>query len=710
MCNYILLLAGIGLLTACNQQETVFKNIEVKYPDTVKDTSVVEDYFGTAVADPYRWLEDDRSAETAAWVKAENEVTQSYLSQIPFRDALKKRYETLFNYEKYSAPFTEGAFIYYYKNSGLQNQSVLYREPEKGGQPELFLDPNGFSKDGTTSMAGVSFSKDGSMVAYNLSEGGSDWQKIAVMNALTKEMLPDTLELKFSGANWKGNEGFYYSNYQKAKVGNVLSAKNENHKLYYHKLGTPQSEDVVVYGTDANPVRYIDGYVSEDEKWLFISAANETYGNSLYVKDLTKPGSAVVPMVDNMKNLHDVVDVDDNFFYLQTDLDAPTGKLVAAPITNPGMANWKTLIEARPEVLSASAAGGSLFCTYLKDAVNKVYQYDHNGKEIREVALPALGSAGGFSGKKEEKETYYVFTSYINPPTIYKMNIADGKTEVYKESNVQFNPEDYESTQVFYPSKDGTKIPMIITHKKGLELNGNNPCLLYAYGGFGVSLTPFFSTSNILLLENGGIYAVANLRGGGEYGEDWHNEGIKLKKQNVFDDFYAAAQYLKDKKYTSKEKLAIEGGSNGGLLVGVTITQHPDMCQVAFPAVGVLDMLRYHKFTAGAGWSYDYGTSEDNKEMFDYLYGYSPLHNIKPANYPATMVTTADHDDRVVPAHSFKFTATLQANQKGSNPVLIRIETNAGHGAGKSTQQTIQEEADKWSFMFYNVGLHPAKL
>jgi len=705
MRSYLFLLTGFLVFAACTQPDTVLKTVEVKYPDTKKDTTVTDDYFGTKVADPYRWLEDDRSAETAAWVKAENAVTQDYLAQIPFREAIKKRYETIYNYEKYSAPFKQGDFIYYYKNTGLQNQDVLYREPVKGGEAEVFLDPNSFSKDGTTSLAGMGFSKDGSMVAFNLSEGGSDWQKLAVMNAVTKQMLTDTLELKFSGASWKGNEGFYYCNYKKLKEGNVLSAKNENHQLYYHKLGTPQTEDKVVYGSDASPVRYMGGYVSEDEKWLFISAANETYGGSLYVQDLTKPGSAVVPIVADMKNNHFVVVNDDNFFYLQTDLGAPTGKLVAVPVGNLGVANWKTLIDAKPEVLSASAAGGVLFCTYLKDAVNKVYQFDYSGKLIREVALPGLGSAGGFSGKKEEKETFYVFTSYVNPPAIYKMNIADGSTEVYKESKVQFNTNDFESKQVFYPSKDGTKIPMIITYKKGLELNGKNPCLLYAYGGFGVSLTPYFSTSNVILLENGGVFAVANLRGGGEYGEDWHNAGIKMKKQNVFDDFYAAAQYLTEQKYTSKEMLAIEGGSNGGLLIGATITQHPDICKVAFPAVGVMDMLRYHTFTAGAGWSYDYGTSQDSKEMFAYLYGYSPLHNIKPAAYPATMVTTADHDDRVVPAHSFKFAATLQANQQATNPVLIRIETNAGHGAGRSTKQTIEEETDKWSFMFYNVGV-----
>ena len=690
-----------------NQSEVAFTSIEVKYPVTKKDSTVKDDYFGTLVADPYRWLENDTSAETAAWVKAENEVTHNYLSKIPFREAIEKRYETLYNYEKYSAPFKQGKFTYYYKNSGLQNQSVLYRESADNATPELFLDPNSFSADGTTSMAGIAFSKDGSMAAYNISEGGSDWQKLVVMDALNKKQTGDTLELKFSGASWKGNEGFYYSNYERPKVGNVLSAKNENHKLYYHKLGTPQKDDKLIYGDDANPVRYMGGYLSEDEKWLIITTANETYGNALYVQDITKPGSPVIPVVTNMKNSHGIVDVDETNFYIQTDLGAPTSKLVIAPIANPVQANWKTIVDAKPEVLNVSSGGGSLFCTYMKDAVNKVYQFDKTGKEVREIKLPGLGTASGFNAKKEEKEVYYVFTSYINPPTIYKMDIATGSASVYKESKVQFNPGDYESVQVFYTSKDGTKIPMIITHKKGIELNGKNPCLLYGYGGFGISLTPGFSTARLILLENGGILAIPNLRGGGEYGEDWHNQGIKTKKQNVFDDFIAAAQFLVDKKYTSRNKLAIEGGSNGGLLVGACITQQPDMCKVAFPAVGVMDMLRYHKFTAGAGWAYDYGTSADSKEMFEYLYHYSPLHNLKEASYPATLITTADHDDRVVPAHSFKFAATMQQSQKGSNPVLIRIETKAGHGAGKSTQQVIEEVADKWSFMFYNIGLNP---
>ena len=704
--------ACIFLLNACNNKKkqpglTEYKNITLKYPQTKKDSTVKDTYFGTVVPDPYRWLENDTSSETAAWVKAENEVTQNYLSQIPFRDAIKKRYEKLYNFEKYSAPFRQGKYMYYYKNSGLQNQNVLYREADGSTTPEEFLDPNTFSKDGTTSLAGINFSKDGSMAAYNISEGGSDWQKIVVMDAVTKKQTGDTLELKFSGASWKGNDGFYYSNYERTKQGNVLSAKNDNQKLYYHKLGTPQSADKLVYGDDAHPVRYIWGYMSEDEKWLIMGGANETYGNSMYVQDLSKPGSPVIPIVTDMKNSYGIVDVDDNYFYIQSDKDAPTNKLVTAPVADPKPANWKTIVEAKPEVLSASAVGGSIFCSYLKDAVNKVYQYNRAGKQVREVQLPGLGTASGFSGKKEEKETYYVFTSYVNPATIYKMDLASGKTTVYKESKVQFKPADFESKQVFYTSKDGAKIPMLITYKKGVELNGKNPCLLYGYGGFSVSLTPYFSTSNMILLENGGIYAVPNIRGGGEYGEDWHNAGIKTKKQNVFDDFIAAAQYLVDNKYTSRDMLAIEGGSNGGLLIGACITQKPDMCKVAFPAVGVMDMLRYNKFTAGAGWSYDFGTAQDSKEMFEYLYHYSPLHNIKAAAYPATMVTTADHDDRVVPAHSFKFAATMQANQQGTNPVLIRIETKAGHGAGRSTQQVLQEQADKWSFMFYNMGVKP---
>ncbi|MEP7372162.1 MAG: prolyl oligopeptidase family serine peptidase [Chitinophagaceae bacterium] len=705
-------ITAVLFLASCNSNKEAtlseFKAIKVKYPTTKKDSTVKDNYFGTEVADPYRWLENDSSAETAAWVKTENEVTDNYLSQIPFRDKIRKRYEELYNYEKYSAPFKEGKFTYYYKNSGLQNQSVLFRESADSKEPEIFLDPNAFSKDGTTSLAGINFSRDGSMAAYNISEGGSDWQRLIIINAITKELIGDTLDIKFGAASWKGNEGFYYSTYDKVKNGSKLSGVTESHKVYFHKVGTPQKDDKLIFGSNEKPYRYLGVGVSEDEQWLFIYTAKETYGNGLYVQNLATPDAPIKPMITDMKNRHGVVYNDASFFYIQTDKDAPTGKIVSAPVSNPDAANWKTIIEAKPEVLTASSAGHYIFCSYLKDAITKVSQHDTSGKLVREIELPGPGTADGFYAKQDEKETYFTFASYITPVTIYKMDIEGGKSEVYKQSKVQFKTEGYESKQVFYTSKDGTRIPMIITYKKGIELNGKNPCLLYGYGGFSVSLTPWFSTSTIILLENGGVYAVPNLRGGGEYGEDWHQQGIKTKKQNVFDDFIAAAQYLEDNKYTSTEYLAIEGGSNGGLLVGACITQKPGMCKVAFPAVGVMDMLRYHKFTAGAGWAYDYGTSEESKEMFDYLYQYSPLHNIKEANYPATMVTTADHDDRVVPAHSFKFAATMQEKQEGANPVLIRIETKAGHGAGMSTQQMIDQQKDKWSFMFYNMGVEPS--
>ena len=529
------------------------------------------------------------------------------------------------------------------------------------------------------------------------------------MDAISKKTEGDTLlDIKFGSLSWKGNEGFYYSTYDRPKEGSFLAGKTDNHKLYFHKLGTAQKDDQLIFGGSAKQFRYLYGGVSEDQKWLLISGANSTYGNELYVLNLLTPGAAIVQMVSDMKNQHTVIDVDDQFFYIQTDRNAPNGKLMTAALTTPAEANWKTLIDSKPEVLSASVAGGNIFCSYLKDAVSKVYQYDKAGKQIREIVLPGLGSAGGFSARKDEKELYYGYTGYTAPYSIFKLNIESGKTELYKQPKVEFKPEEYESKQIFYTSKDGTKIPMIITHKKGIKMDGKNPCLLYGYGGFGASITPFFSTSRIILLENGGIFAVANLRGGGEYGQNWHEQGIKLKKQNVFDDFLAAATYLVDNKFTSREKLAIQGESNGGLLVGACITQQPDMCKVAFPFVGVLDMLRYHKFTAGAGWAYDYGTSEDNKEMFEYLYKYSPLHNIKKAAYPATLISTADHDDRVVPAHSFKFAAAIQEKHTGTNPVVIRIQTNAGHGAGMSTQQIIADESEKWSFMFYNMGITPS--
>jgi prolyl oligopeptidase len=676
-----------------------------KYPNT-KTVDQKDDYFGTTVADPYRWLEDDQSAETKDWVVAENKVTGDYLGQIPFRDAIKKRLTELWNYEKYTAPFKEGEYTYFYKNDGLQNQFVLYRQ--KGEEsPELFLDPNKFSNDGTTSLQGIDFTKDGTLAAYQISEGGSDWRKVIVIDTKTKQIVGDTLyDVKFSGISWLHNEGFYYSSYDKPKEGSALSGKTQFHKLYYHKLGTAQSEDKLIFGGEATPRRYIGGGVSEDEKYLIISAANTTHGNELYIQDLSKVNAPIVPMVTGYDHEHNVVYAENGKLFIETSEGAPNRRLAVADASHPEIKNWKTLIPEGKFPLSVSSCGRKLFAQYLEDAVSKVYQYGLDGKMEHEIKLPGLGTAGGFGGKMEEKETYYTFTSYLYPTSIFKYDIATGITTLFKKPNVQFNPEEYESKQLFYKSKDGTRIPMIITYKKGMKQQGSYPVMLYGYGGFNISLSPSFSTSNIAFMEHGGIYAVANLRGGGEYGDKWHDEGTKMHKQNVFDDFIAAAEYLIKEKYTSKDYLAISGGSNGGLLIGACLTQRPDLYRVCFPAVGVLDMLRYNKFTAGAGWAYDYGTAEDSKEMFAYLHGYSPVHHVKKgACYPATLITTGDHDDRVVPAHSFKFAASLQAAQGCDNPVLISIETKAGHGAGKPTDMVIQEQADKWAFLFWNMGL-----
>lgn len=679
--------------------------IKMTYPKTNK-IDVADTYFGTVINDPYRWLEDDRSAETKAWVEAENRVTQNYLSGIPFRQAIKNRLETLWNYEKYTAPFKEGAYIYFYKNDGLQNQYVLYRQKGKG-KAEVFLDPNTFSKDATTSLAGIEFTKDGSMAAYQISEGGSDWRKVIILNTGDLSIIGDTLtDIKFSGLAWKGKEGFYYSSYDKPKEGSQLSGLTQFHKLYFHQVGTSQKEDRLIFGGDQTPRRYIGANVSEDQRFLVISAAESTTGNELYIQDLSMPGSPIVNIVNNFKNEHNVIDNRDSKLYIYTNLNAPNFRVVTVDVSDPSPKNWKDLIPETENVLSVSTAGGKIFANYLKDATSLVLQYDMEGNLERTVTLPGVGSATGFSAKKIEKELYYTFTSYIYPPTIYKYIIGSGQSIEYKKAGVEFDPSRFVSKQVFYTSKDGTKIPMIITHKKGLELNGRNPTLLYGYGGFSVSLTPAFSTSNIILLEQGGVYAVPNLRGGGEYGEKWHLAGTKMNKQNVFDDFIAAAEYLISNNYTSKDYLAASGGSNGGLLVAAVMTQRPELFKVVLPAVGVLDMLRYNKFTAGAGWAYDYGTAEDSKEMFEYLLNYSPYHALKPGiSYPATLITTADHDDRVVPAHSFKFAARLQEFHNGTNPALIRIETNAGHGAGKPTAKIIEEQADKWAFMLYNMGL-----
>lgn len=696
-------------LVSCQSQNKIeaLKNITLKpYPQTEKiDHKDV--YFGTEVEDPYRWLEDDLSDKTKAWVQEQNEVTQDYLSQIPYREAIKQRLEYLWNYEKYSAPFEEGEYIYWFKNDGLQNQSVLYRKKGENGKEEIFLDPNKFSEDGTTSLAGISFSKDGSLVAYQISEGGSDWRKVIVMRTADKSIVGDTLvNVKFSGLAWRGNEGFYYSSYDRPKEGSILSAMTDAHKLYFHKLNTPQTDDELILGGENLKRRYIGAYLTEDERFLVVSAANTTSGNELYIKDLTIPNSDFVGIVPNMDKNHAVLDNEGSRLIIYTELNAPNGKIVTVDFANPTPDHWADLIPETENVLTPSVGGGKIFATYLKDAISMVKQYDRNGKLEREIELPGVGTASGFSAKKKDKHLYYSFTSYIHPNTIYKYNIETGKSEVYKESGVKFDPSQYESKQVFYTSKDGTKVPMIITHKKGIKLDGTNPTLLYGYGGFNISLTPAFSLAQVILLEQGGVYAVANLRGGGEYGERWHLAGTKMNKQNVFDDFIAAAEYLISEKYTSSERLAIAGGSNGGLLVGACMTQRPELFKVAFPAVGVLDMLRYHKFTAGAGWAFDYGTSEDSKEMFEYLYRYSPYHALKPGvAYPATMITTADHDDRVVPAHSFKFAARLQEYHKGNHPVLIRIDTKAGHGAGKSTSMQIEEYADRWAFMFQNMGI-----
>lgn len=674
------------------------------YPQT-RQGDVVDEYFGEKVPDPYRWLEDDMSDETAEWVKAQNKVTFGYLEQIKFREDIEKKLEKLWNYEKVSSPFKEGNYTYFYKNDGLQNQSVVYRTNEKG-ETEVFLDPNKFSDDGTTSLSQLTFSKDGSIAAYSISEGGSDWRKIIVIDAETKEQLEQPLvDVKFSGISWKGNEGFYYSSYDKPE-GSELSAKTDQHKLYYHSLGTEQKNDPVVFGgTEAQKHRYVSGQVTEDDRYLLISAAVSTSGNKLFIKDLSKKDAPLVTILDHTNSDTYVLDNRGSKLYLVTNLDAPNKKVVTVDASNPTPENWQDFIKQTDNVLSINTGAGFMFAEYMVDAISKVKQYDYDGKLVRDIDLPGVGSVGGFGGKKEDETLYFSFSNYITPSTIYSFDPKSGSSDVYRKPEIAFNPDNFESKQVFYTSKDGTKVPMIISYKKGLKLNGKNPTILYGYGGFNISLTPRFSVTRAVWMELGGVYAVANLRGGGEYGKEWHKAGTKLSKQNVFDDFIAAGEFLISEKYTSSDHLAVNGGSNGGLLVGAVMTQRPDLMKVALPAVGVLDMLRYHTFTAGAGWAYDYGTADDSKEMFEYLKNYSPVHNVKPGvSYPATMITTGDHDDRVVPAHSFKFAAELQKHQVGSNPTLIRIETNAGHGAGTPTSKRIEQAADIFAFTLFNMG------
>ena len=708
--NFLFLIILCIVVISCQTatQDSVVKK-DFTYPMS-KKIDHVDTYHGVEVPDPYRWLEDDLADDTKTWVTDQNDVTFSYLNSIPFKEELQSRIEKLNDYEKISAPFKEGAYEYFYKNDGLQDHSVVYRTPveDEKSKPEVFLNPNNFSKDGTVALRGITFTEDGTLTAHLISEGGSDWSKIIIMDAVEKRIMEDTLmDVKFSGVSWKGNEGFYYSSYDKPKEGSQLSGLTQHHKLYYHQIGTSQSQDAVVFGGEKQPNRYVRGGVTKDNNFLLISAAQNTSGNQVFIKDLKNPSASLIQIQDDYFSRFNYVANEGTTFYFNTNIDAPNYRLIKVDLKKPAKKNWEDVIPETENVLRVNTGGGKIFANYLVDAKTAIKQYDMNGKLEREVELPGIGSARGFGAKEEDKDFYYTFTSFTYPSTIFKYDIASGSSTLYRESNVKFNPDDYETKQVFYKSKDGTKIPMFIVHKKGLKLDGTNPTYLYAYGGFNVSLTPSFSSTRIAWLEQGGIYAQPNLRGGGEYGEKWHLAGTKMNKQNVFDDFIAAGEYLISNKYTSSDFLAIAGGSNGGLLVGATMAQRPDLAKVALPAVGVMDMLRYHKFTAGAGWAADYGTADDSPEMFEYLKKYSPVHALKEGTaYPATMVTTADHDDRVVPAHSFKFAAELQDKHEGENPVLIRVQTNAGHGS-VSTKQRMELAADKYAFVWENMGFTP---
>lgn len=691
-------------LVACKIESSEKNKVVVNYPVT-KTVDSTDTYFGETVTDPYRWLEDDRSKETEAWVKAQNSTTAKYLSQIPYINSLKERLSKIWNYEKIGAPHQEGHYTYFSKNNGLQNQDVIYRT-QNNKEAEVFLDPNTFSNDGTTSLDALTFSKDGSLLAYSISEGGSDWRKIIVMDTETKKTIEDTLiDVKFTQIAWYKNEGFYYSSYDKP-VGSELSAKTDQHKVYYHKLGTTQKEDALIYGgNSAEKHRYIYANVTEDDRYLILTPRNSTSGNKLFIKDLSQTNSPFITVLNVADSDTNIIDNRGSQLFLVTNLNAPNKKIVSVDASNPTPEHWVDVIPETEFVLNASKGSGYFFANYMVDAISKVKQYNYEGQFIKEITLPGLGTAAGFSGKKDYPVLYYAFTNYNTPSNLYEFNPKTGETKLYWKPKIDFNSENYISSQVFYTSNDGTKIPMLITHKKGIKRNGKNPTMLYGYGGFNISLTPTFSITNAVWMEQGGIFAVPNLRGGGEYGKKWHDAGTKMQKQNVFNDFIAAAEYLIAKNYTSSNYLALRGGSNGGLLVGAVMTQRPDLAKVALPAVGVLDMLRYHTFTAGAGWAYDYGTAEDSKEMFNYLKGYSPVHNVKKGiSYPATLITTGDHDDRVVPAHSFKFAAALQSKQTGTNPTLIRIETDAGHGAGTPVSKTIAQYADIFGFTLYNMG------
>jgi len=686
---------------SCQKQETPV------YPVTQKGTQV-DDYFGTKVADPYRWLEDDQSPEVKKWVEAQNKITFAYLDKIPFREKIRERLKAIYNYPRYTAPTKAGEYYFFSKNDGLQNQSVIYVQKGLAGTPEVFLDPNQMSPDGTVRVNLIGFSKNDRYVAYSRSEAGSDWQEIRVMDIASKGELGDQLRwIKFTGASWQGDDGFFYSGYDAPAPGQELKGLSQFQEIRFHKLGQPQEKDLLVFEDREHPLRYKNVDITEDEKYLFLTLSEGTHGNELYYRDLGRRAKDFKPLIKGFEYDTYVIDNIGDKFLALTNIEAANQRVVLIDPRKPEKKDWQTVIAEKPEVLTgASTVGGQLFCTYLKDATTRAYQYDLQGNLIREISFPALGTARGFYGKRVDPFTFYTFTSFTYPPTIYKYDIAGGVSQVFRTTEVKVKPEDYEVQQVFYQSKDGTRVPMFLVYKKGLERNGKAPAFLYAYGGFNSSTLPAFNPAIYALLENGVIYAVANIRGGGEYGEAWHRAGMLLNRQNVFDDFIAAAEYLIREKYTTSQRLAIAGASNGGLLVGAVMAQRPDLFKVAFPAVGVMDMLRYHKFTVGWGWSVEYGSSDDEK-YFKYLYSYSPLHNIKDGvSYPATLATTADHDDRVVPAHSFKFMATLQEKHKGPNPVLIRIETRSGHGSS-STTKAIDEAADKFAFMFKAMGIKP---
>ncbi|HWR33714.1 MAG TPA: prolyl oligopeptidase family serine peptidase [Chitinophagaceae bacterium] len=683
---------------------------QLDYPSTRKE-EVMEDYHGTKVADPYRWLEDDKSDETMQWVTEQNKVTFNYLDQIPYRADWLKRLEEINNYPKYSSPSKKNEYFYFSKNDGLQNQSVLYRQKGLTGQTELVIDPNKFSATGTTGLAAFSLSKDGRYAVVGKSAGGSDWRTFFIMDMQTLKYLPDSLAwVKVSGAQWQGN-GFYYSRYPTPEKGKELSTKNENHQVYYHKVGTSQDKDVLVYEDQVNPQRFHTVFTSEDERYVFLNISDRGKakdGNALWYFDNKSNDKKFKPIIAEAGDYdYSFIEEVNGEFVMTTNDGARNQRIILVDPLHPAPQNWKTIIPEKPEnISSVSSAGGKLFVTYLKDVTSRVYVYNYSGSLEREVKLPALGTAGGFGGEKNDKFVFYTFTSITFPPTIYRYDIASGKSTVFRKPEVKFNPEEFITEQVFYPSKDGTTVPMFIVYKKGVEKNGSNPTILYGYGGFNISSNPSFSPSRITWLEQGGIYCIANLRGGSEYGEKWHKAGMRLKKQTVFDDFIAAGEYLVREKYTSSKYLAAQGGSNGGLLVGAVINQRPDLFRVAIPQVGVMDMLRFHKFTIGWNWVAEYGSS-DSAADFKNLYAYSPIHNIKPGtNYPSTLVTTADHDDRVVPAHSFKYAATLQEKYTGTNPVLIRIDVNSGHGAS-NLKKGLETAADIYSFIFYNMNVNP---